>query len=443
MREVSKPSPEGLTGESAKPRMSLRNRVIVSFACFGLALSVLFTVVMWAALHIAEDAIIKRYLVLELESFLHGLSEGEIPLPSTRWLHATYDPEALPDVIQSQAGREDGVYELRAIAAGTEPFLLIHTLEDGRRLFLHLDAEEIEVIDTSLALLGLMLLVSCLLVTGIGVGLGRLTARKAIAPVVELAERVRRFDINRGDVFPASGLGDDEVALLAGALAESTERSQTFLQRERRFTRDASHELRSPVTVIRGAVELLDALPETESKLVRRPLERIRRATGDIERLIEAFLWLAREEELATASRRCRLSTEAGQAVERHRHLLDGKRVEVIDELDPEAYVEAPDGLLDIVLGNLIANACFFTQEGKILLRGDAHHFAVIDSGPGIPPDLQTSALEAHTRGQASHGFGLGLAIVRDLCERLGWRFELDGAAGSGTRAAVLFKTRH
>ena len=235
------------------------------------------------------------------------------------------------------------------------------------------------------------------------------------------------------------------MGLLARALEASTERSRAFLERERRFTRDASHELRSPVTVVRGAAELLSGLPEAESPRVRRPLDRIRRAADDMSRLIDAFLWLAREEELSAKSELRSLERTAAEAVERHRHLLDGKPVELELEVEPDAEVRAPEGVLGIVLGNLLANACFFTQEGRIRIHGDATALHVDDAGPGIPEERRQEVLAPHEHDPASRGFGLGLAIVRDLCERFGWRLELGDAPATGsepprgTRATVRF----
>ncbi|MEM8930886.1 MAG: HAMP domain-containing sensor histidine kinase, partial [Acidobacteriota bacterium] len=397
---------------------------------------------------------VARAMVLVCDGYVARLAADPLaPLPESRWLRATFDIDELPASLRPFADRDDGVHGLESglgiEGLGGELYLLARTLDDGRRLYLYLDADEIEVLDEYFLFIAFILLSAAAVVTTVGVGLGRLTARRVVAPVVELADRVRGLDTASDGVLSSEGFADDEVGLLARALEASTARSRAFLDRERRFTRDASHELRSPVTVVRGAVELLDSLPEAEVPRVRRPLGRIRRAADDMERLIDAFLWLAREEELSEGRAPRSLVEEVASAIERHRHLLDGKPVEIENRVDPAAGVEAPDGVLGIVLGNLVANACFYTQSGRIVIRGDGDRIEVVDTGPGIPEARRPAVLDAHERGRGSQGFGLGLAIVRDLCERFGWRLRLDagsGDAGSGdagsnegTRAVVTF----
>ena len=420
----------------------LRRRVLVAFGLFAFALATLFGIFSTAALYIVEDGMVARTLELELEHYLgRRAQDAETPLPTTRWLNSTLDPDALPSHLQEFADSPDGIYEISLPFTEVEPFLRIHTLGDGQRLYLYVNAVDLEVIDESIGRMVLALLTMIAGITLIGLLLGHFTARRVIAPVTELARRVRRLEQEPDAVLSSDGFADDEVGLLARTLATSTARSRAFLDRERRFTRDASHELRSPVTVVRGAVELLEAQPEAANPKLRRPLDRIRRAMEDMARLIDAFLWLAREEDLSEGRAPRSLTDEARKAVERSRHLLEGKDVEWVESIDPEATVEAPEGVLGIVLGNLVANACFYTQEGRIVLRGDAQRFEVEDTGPGIDPDLRQQLLEPHQRGRSSEGFGLGLAIARDLCERFDWHLTLEETQGaSGTLATVHFE---
>ena len=422
-------------------RRSLRGRVLWAFGLFAFALSSLYGLLSAAALYIVEDSMVGRTLELELEDYLARREvDPAASLPSARWLGATLDPSELPPRLRDQANAADGIYEISPVFTKVEPFLLIHTFENGQRLYLHMNAEDVEVVDESVGRMGLAILATVVAVTLVGIVLGHFTGRRLIAPVVELARRVRRLDDEPDGVISMEGFVDDEVGLLARTLAASNARSRAFLDRERRFTRDASHELRSPVTVVRGAVELLEQMPEVSKPHVRRPLDRIRRANEEMARLIDAFLWLAREEDLSQGRAARSLNESVRQAVEHHRHLLEGKDVEVVEEVDPRATVKAPEGVLGIICGNLVANAFFFTQEGRILLRGDGLRLDVEDSGPGIPLERRQKVLEPHQQGGSSQGFGLGLAIVRDLCERFGWTLSLEQVLEDrGTRISVFF----
>ncbi|MEM7585170.1 MAG: HAMP domain-containing sensor histidine kinase, partial [Acidobacteriota bacterium] len=352
---------------------------------------------------------------------------------------------ALPGPLAPYASAPDGVHEVGFVPLDDhELFFLVHTLESGERLYFYLDADSVEVLGGSLGRLGQVLLVCAVLVTLIGALLGRSTAHRAVEPVLRLASKVRRQPAAH-PLQLSRGLPDDEVRILAEAIEASAERSQAYLERERRFTRDASHELRTPVTVIRGALELLEALPATGTGSLGQPLERIRRANEDMAQLIEAFLWLSREEALADAGTPRSLGEEAQQAVARYRHLLEDKPVELEIEVAESTHVVAPRGVLGIVLGNLIANAFQYTRQGRVEIRGgrvgEQIELSVCDTGPGISPDRLHSVVEAHHQGRDSQGFGLGLAITHGLCERFGWRLTLDseGRDGEGTCARVIF----
>lgn len=432
----------------------LRRRVVVAFGIFALVLSTSFGVAVWMALHFSEDRLIQRLLELEMEDYLERRAlDPKAPLPSTHWLGASWTPEGLPKDLQEYADHPDGFHEVNLLAEGLrdrsfrEYSITIRTVE-GRRLYFYIDAEQAEILDGSLTSMGISLIIFVVLITFFGVVLGRTTGQQVIAPVIELAERIRRQDLLRHQGSPpvedlSRGFGDDEVGLLARALDHSAHRTHAFLERERRFTRDASHELRSPVTIVRGAVELMESLPQAQEPVMARPLARIRRAADDMSNLIEAFLWLSREEALSEAGGPRDVAAETDRVIERYRHLLDGKDVELIVHIDPGSTVVAPKGILGIVLGNLVANAFFFTQQGKVTIRGDGQRIEVVDSGPGIDSKGLEKVLEPHQRGEGSQGFGLGLSICRDLCLRFGWQLDLAAAHGDGdsvgTRASVRF----
>lgn len=436
-------------------RRGLRRRVVVAFGIFALVLSTSFGVAVWMALHFSEDRLIQRLLELEMVDYLERRAlDPEAPLPSTHWLGASWQAKDLPKDLQTYVDYPDGFHEINLMAENLQGGLAreycisIRTLE-GKRLYFYIDTKQAEVLDSSIAFMGLSLIIFVVLITGFGVVLGRTTGQRVIAPVIELAERIRRQDLLQHHGTPpvedlSRGFGDDEVGLLARALDHSTHRTHAFLERERRFTRDASHELRSPVTIVRGAVELMESLPQAQEPVMARPLARIRRAADDMSNLIEAFLWLSREEALSNAGEPRDLADETDRVVERYRHLLDGKEVELLVEIDPGNTVVAPKGILGIVLGNLVANAFFYTQRGQVTIRGDGHRIEVVDSGPGIDSKHLQDVLEPHQRGESSQGFGLGLSICRDLCRRFDWHLELaaaheDGGPSGGTRASVRF----
>lgn len=271
------------------------------------------------------------------------------------------------------------------------------------------------------------------------------TSRKLVEPVTWLAQEVTQWDPRQPDAgnlaperLPA-GLGR-EVRQLAGALHGLAVRVGAFVARERAFTRDASHELRTPLTVIRVASDLLMADPDLPPR-THRSLQRVQLAGRDMEAVIDAFLVLAREADVAPQSEDFNVRDVVYEEVVNARPLLAGKPVqlEVLEEASPRLH--APPRVLGVMIGNLLANACQFTDEGRIEVRICADRVVVRDTGIGMNRDELDKAFVPFYRADQAHpvGKGIGLSIVRRLGERFGWPVSLESAPGEGTTATIGF----
>lgn len=273
----------------------------------------------------------------------------------------------------------------------------------------------------------------------LGLLVGRYTARRVLAPVEELGEIV---DTSRPEQLAdalASRTYDREIGALALRLEEAMRRLQGYVHREQRFTRYASHELRSPVAVIKGAVELLRAFPETEADKLQRPLERIERSVADMESILAAFVWLGRERSELLRAETTDVADAVRDTVSRYRYLVDAKPVSVEIHTAANPTVQAPSAVLDLIVGNLVANAFHYTEQGKVVVDIEPHSLSVTDTGPGIPLDQLDSAGESFVKGNRSVGYGIGLAIARSLSERFGWRLWFESQPGEGTVARLYF----
>jgi two-component system phosphate regulon sensor histidine kinase PhoR len=232
---------------------------------------------------------------------------------------------------------------------------------------------------------------------------------------------------------------DTDWALLV--VDDLTEQERRELA-EREFVSNAAHELRTPLTTIIGAVEVLQAGAKEDPLERDRFLGHIERESGRLARLARAMLTLARAHsgqeqprieavELAPLLRdvAAGLQPHAGVAVD----------VEVPDGLS----VQANRDLLEQALRNLGENAAKHTAQGSVALRayreGNSVAVEVEDSGPGISPEVQRHVFDRFYRGERdAHGFGLGLAIVRESVRTLGARIELDSSPGHGTVFRIL-----
>jgi signal transduction histidine kinase len=211
---------------------------------------------------------------------------------------------------------------------------------------------------------------------------------------------------------------------------------------EREFVSNAAHELRTPLTTIIGAIEVLQAGAKEDPAERDRFLGHIEREAGRLARLARAMLTLARahsgqEQPRVEAVELAPLLRDVAAGL--HPHAGVALEVEVTDGL----AVEANRDLLEQALRNLGENAAKHTARGSVVLRaygnGNTVTVEVEDSGPGISPEVQRHVFDRFYRGERDeHGFGLGLAIVRESVRTLGARIELDSAPGEGTVFRIL-----
>ena len=273
-------------------------------------------------------------------------------------------------------------------------------------------------------------------------------AKRLVSPLHWLAREVRRWDpmdpatdaLAPDQLPPEAGM---EARLLAGALQRMGDRMRAFVRRERDFTRDASHELRTPLTVIRVASDLLRNDPDLPER-AHRSLARIQNAGRDMESVIEAFLVLARENNVEPAREDFAVRDVVEEEVDKVRPLLAGKPVEldVVEEASPQLH--ASPRVLGVMLGNLLDNACTFTEQGRIVVTIGSDRITVRDTGIGMTSDVVQRAFDPFFRADpnAPEGKGLGLSIVRRLGERFGWPVALESVPGEGTVAVIHFVAR-
>ncbi|WP_459870441.1 sensor histidine kinase [Endothiovibrio diazotrophicus] len=246
--------------------------------------------------------------------------------------------------------------------------------------------------------------------------------RRVARPVAELRAWTRDLDGERLKA-PPPDFAYPELNELAALIRDSLSSLQQGLEREQRFLRHTSHELRTPISVIRNNVELIGRLGEEGDPRRAAAIERIDRASLTMQSLTETLLWLSREGEAPPARRPVALDGLLRRQVEELRYLLEGKAVEL--EVESEPYrAELPETAARIVLGNLVRNAFQHTWEGEVAIRQRGAEVVIINHGEnGEESDL---------------GFGLGLRLTAQLTERLGWPYRNEREP-HGHRVTVTF----
>ncbi|MBF0437999.1 MAG: HAMP domain-containing histidine kinase, partial [Magnetococcales bacterium] len=259
-----------------------------------------------------------------------------------------------------------------------------------------------------------------------------------IAPVTELATRVKTRQPDVWSLQLADDFFQDEVGELAHAFDLHLARIRAFMERERAFTADLSHELRTSLAVILSAAEILlsdDSLTEKQINRVRR----IDRAARDMSEMGTALLLMSREEHSLSIEESTCVADVIEEAVEKHRFLLKNKPIHLTHQTDPALLIPADRGLVFIAIANLIRNAFAYTEQGEIAILQDHASLTIRDSGCGLRDPSETLFLR-HFRAAPSHeGSGIGLSLVKRICDRYGWKIKLTSQGGNGTTVHIIF----
>lgn len=218
-----------------------------------------------------------------------------------------------------------------------------------------------------------------------------------------------------------------ELNNLAQLIRKSLSSVQESLDREHRFLRHTSHELRTPISTFRNNVELLRKLQSSNQHLSEQEaqvIDRLDRSSLTMKHLTETLLWLSRDSAQAPPTHEVALHELIAQLTSEVEYLLQDKPVEVVLDTDPCTLV-LPETVVRIVAGNLIRNAFQHSWKGTVTIRQCGATIEI--SNPYEP-----------TPGNDDLGFGLGLNLTEQLCTKLNWRYS-NTARGSERCARVTF----
>jgi len=251
-------------------------------------------------------------------------------------------------------------------------------------------------------------------------------ARKSLRPVAAMTERAQQISASTlHGRLPVLNPGD-ELGRLASVFNELLARLDASFEQQRQFIADASHELRTPVAIVRGEAELALARNERTPEELRSALRTIEEEMRGLQRIVEDLFLLAR----AHAGERLLQPAElyfgelAAECVRSARTLAAQKHIELRYEGSTDLPMRGDEALLKRLLLNLVDNAIKYTPAGgqvAVSARADDGRYVidVRDTGTGIPAEAQALVFErfyraqrARRAGEPSSGAGLGLAIA-------------------------------
>lgn len=404
---------------------NLRHRILASFLAFTGLVVLLFGLASFMFAYTAEDQFFYDLIKGERDYVLQ--TDGQPRLP---FIVRVKTVEELPDIVQTLYKEEP---ERREFAGENGLHYHLLTMQNGEFLLAevseHLVIRKFKV--GMVKFLGVLFCIVLLIATAIAV----LLSRRLTQPLDSLSTLLKNTPVDQLPTGFSDSFRQDEIGQFARILDNTMQRLRDFVQREQDFTRDVSHEIRTPMTISQGALSLLakTSLSTDQQVLV----QRLNHSQLQIESALNTLLALAREEETSKAQA-LRLLPVVEEIILQQGKLLDGKDVEVDVAIDVSASVLVSKPVLTILLSNLLSNAFQYTQEGVITLGCHENSFVIRDSGGGISPEIKQQVLQSGVKGETSVGLGMGLSIVRRLCEKLNFDLVIN-TDSQGTEITVHF----
>jgi len=393
----------------------------------------------YSARIVIEENLVQNAILDEADYFWrHYQQDSKFQLPDTRNLTGYFDSVELPAVMRDNMPDGPGFYDFT---------------DAGEQLILHVSRQQQQTlylvfyrgqVDDLVLYYGLFPLLVVLIILYLTLWFAYRFSHRSITPVARLAEQINQVDFS--DDHLSFGLQDplfgrnEEIRILADAISRLGDRLNAFIARERNFTRDASHEFRSPLTVINVAADML-LLDDRLSPDATRSLNKIKRAVNDMENLTEVFLMLAREDSGALTRSEVDVNQVVRDQIERVEFLRDHRDVQINLHEHGRLRVFSSETVIAVLLGNLVRNALLYTDCGHVSIDIDEQQLVVSDSGPGISSaDIGKIFRPFHRVGaDSASGYGIGLTIVKRLCDRFGWKIDVTSETSQGASFRLVF----
>ena len=420
----------------------LRRKIWVAFILQAAAISFAAVLGVYGASAVLKHLLIQRALTEEAAHFWKRLDvnpQAAVPNTFNMTGHIIVPGQGIQSVPEELRALGEGYHSLPRAEGGA---LVLVQDRGGKRLILQFKQEQVDALAFWFGVVPLALV---LVVVYIIAWTTYRASRRAVSPVIWLASLVQRWDPKHPeiDALKPENLPIDvegETLVLASSLRDFATRIEELVARERNFTRDASHELRTPVAVVRMATEMM-AADEVCSPRQTKAINRILGAVRDMETLIEAFLILARDGDTGLPPEVLLASEVVEEELEKARPLVGNKPVSLSLDLQADFQLQASRRVVSVLLSNLIRNACYYTDAGHVVVRITTDEIIVEDSGIGMTAEQLSRVFEPFWRADIGRqdGQGIGLSIVQRLSQRFGWPVRLESVAGRGTRAHVHF----
>lgn len=395
---------------------SISRVIIKTVLSISLIYSLLIVLYAWTI----EDHIFNRLVNDEATHITEQFKRsGEVLPPKADYMRLVKNFSDLPIEIQKEYPSNSSKVEYQISSGKT---LHMTTLElGGQQLFLLADVEQFEVSKDNMPNLLVWLLVIACVISAIALVVSLLTAKKITRPLKTLASQVntKKADNIEPDTFP-----ENEIGLLALNTKNAFTQLNSALDRERAFTKDISHEIRTPVAIIQN---VLSASKE-EKTITESNFDTVAEAVANINQITSILLALARSESNQTGVVNLTAELESLIINQFDFFLTEaGKHLELTLNFDGDVKVTCNQNLVSILMLNLLSNmvrhasgdnADITLNERQLIFKNQTQQNAI------------NSPLASGIKGKQSEGLGHGLNLIQRICEQSNWQLSIEQPSG-------------
>ncbi|SET85834.1 sensor histidine kinase [Thalassotalea agarivorans] len=411
----------------------IRSRIFVYFIASSAIIFLVLSALSLLFSYLVEDSLFDKLLKSELSHVQQQIENGQMPEPNLSFVSFYASKNELPKAIQGLLNEEpnriefpgdnDKHYHLKALDSGylvaeVSEYLIVRDMKSGmfktQFIFLLLTACVVAFVSWRLA-------------------------KRIVKPIDNLMDVLSEVDAQTIPSGFSDSFAHDEIGLFAKKLDLAMHRIDQFIQREQQFTRDVSHELRTPIAISDGALTLIKGTDLQPDQITL--INRIADAQKQMQSFISALLALARETDFEQETISLLPLLEA--CIVEHHGLLEGKDIALHLDVSRDVCLVSNKQALAMIVGNLLANAFQHTQQGVINIAYQDNRLDIRDSGEGIAPEIYKDVYRTGVKGEQSAGFGIGLSLVKRLCEKVDISISIS-SDNSGTLVRLTLPTgRH
>jgi signal transduction histidine kinase len=396
----------------------------------SLVLCMVFTLILFGIVFTTEDQIFVNQLSAEQKAY----EAHQVQFPDTSWVSSNLrfqlvkSLDSLPTALsQNDLDRIAGAIGIHEYYDSQAAYFIDHFQDSGTGAsrFLIFDVSDLLAVRGNKLPIFITIIILTLIVTIVAVLIAHRLVNRTLAPVRKLSHELQHGEFDDVVIELANEFSEDEIGILTRELATALGRVRDSAQREFEFNRGVSHELRSPIQVAQSATELLELRFDKEDSQISEYVGRLKRSMIEMNEIAEAFLWLASDR---NAEPNDVYSVAAlSDTVATIQAMYPSLKIIIDSSLAPDFTFPLPEKVGAVIVRNLLRNAISHGKNKPIKLTLTEGCITVENHASNDPENKQ--------------GFGVGLAIVKRICERFECEFSTQQDEDGTHQASINFKS--